>query len=317
MRHKPLITIILLSLFIATQIVGLFVINAYTPQIETNENNETINTNPLPYGMEPPQEEVERPGIFSIIISFAVAILIIFLLVKYQWKFFLRAWFLIVVILAMGISINAFLKGYINNAALIAVLLAIPLGIYKVFKPNALIHNATELLVYPGIAVIFVPLLFRENAQTFLGAVWPTIAILILISIYDMWAVWHSGIMQKMAKFQMEEVRVFGGLFIPSISKKVKQQIKKMKKNKKKMKNKKFKVQLAILGGGDIAFPLIVAGVFLRTYGLLATIPVTMGAFAGLTFLLIISKKKFYPAMPFISAGTFLGMLISWLLYLN
>jgi hypothetical protein len=44
-----------------------------------------------------------------------------------------------------------------------------------------------------------------------------------------MWAVWKSQIMQKMAKFQMEELRLFGGFMIPSVPKKVKDQIKKIK----------------------------------------------------------------------------------------
>ena len=131
-----------------------------------------------------------------------------------------------------------------------------------------------------------------------------------------MWAVWKSGIMQKMAKFQMEEIKIFGGFLIPTISDKVKQKIKKLKKSKKSLKNKKIKVSLAILGGGDVVFPIIAAGVFFKFYGLLPALLVTLGAFLGLTFLLAISeKKKFYPAMPFILAGIFLGMLAAWLIF--
>src|SRR3989344_2738024 len=59
------------------------------------------------------------------------------------------------------------------------------------------------------------------------------IALLILISFYDMWAVWKSGIMQKMAKFQMEELRLFGGFLLPSVSDKVKKQIGKIKQKYK------------------------------------------------------------------------------------
>ena len=44
-------------------------------------------------------------------------------------------------------------------ALIIALALAIPLAYLKIYKRNLLIHNFTELLVYPGIAVIFVPIL--------------------------------------------------------------------------------------------------------------------------------------------------------------
>jgi len=43
---------------------------------------------------------------------------------------------------------------------------------------------------------------------------------------------------------------------------------------------------------------------------------VIAGAFLGLLSLFLFSeKKKFYPAMPFITAGIFLGMIIGWLIF--
>jgi presenilin-like A22 family membrane protease len=133
-----------------------------------------------------------------------------------------------------------------------------------------------------------------------------------------MWAVWRSGIMQKMAKFQMEELRIFGGFLIPSASDKIKKQIERIKqkyKGKKmpdRVKKRKFKVNLAILGGGDVIFPIIAAGVFMRAFGLIPALFVTGGALVGLTFLFLITKKgKAYPAMPYISVGIFLGMILA------
>ena len=75
-----------------------------------------------------------------------------------------------------------------------------------------IVHNLTELLVYPGIAVIFVSLLTQWSPIKNLILI---IFLLILISIYDMWAVWHSGIMQKMAKYQIDTLEIFSGFFIP------------------------------------------------------------------------------------------------------
>ena len=101
--------------------------------------------------------------------------------------------------------------------------------------------------------------------------------------------------------------------------------IKKMKKLK--MKNKKIKVNIAILGGGDIVFPIITAGVVMNTEsvnlpfgiifngGILPALFIVAGATLGLALLFIFSeKKKFYPAMPFITGGILFGIIISCIL---
>ena len=301
-------------MFLVTQFIGLFVVNTYTPQIifdpATGESTQ-IPGNELPFGLQTPENEQPEP--YHIFISFALAFAIIFLLMKYKWKTVIRLWFFLVVMLGLGITINAFLKyTIITNTSILALAIAIPLSFLKIFKPNMFVHNTTELLVYPGIAAVFVSILTPIS----------TIALLILISIYDMWAVWKSGIMQKMAKFQMQELKIFGGFLISSLSKKTKTQIAKIKqkykntKIPKKIKQKKFKVNLAILGGGDVILPIITAGVFMRTFGIISALFIIFGALAGLIFLFSITKKgKSYPAMPYISVGIFLGMLI-WKLFL-
>ncbi|MEK6812210.1 MAG: presenilin family intramembrane aspartyl protease, partial [Nanoarchaeota archaeon] len=189
---------------------------------------------------------------------------------------------------------------------IIATLIAIPLAVIKIYGRNFVVHNATELLIYPGIAAVFVPFL----------NVWTIIALLIIISVYDAWAVWHSGIMQKMAKYQINQLKIFSGFFIPYASKKVKQQIANWKKtlSKSKLAKKKVKISVAILGGGDVVFPIITAGVMLKTLGLYSALLVVLGATLGLGYLFFVSeKKKFYPAMPFITAGILAGILASYI----
>lgn len=299
-------------MFLVTQFIGLFVINVYAPQMVLDpakgEATASLN-NELPFGLQTPEDA--KPGPRDLLISFILAFAIIFTLMKYKWKMIIRLWFFIVVTLALGITIYAFFLEYTiltkSLITFIALAIAIPLSFLKIFRPNMLAHNTTELLIYPGIAAVFVPILTPVSM----------IAFLILISIYDMWAVWKSGIMQKMAKFQMEELKIFGGFLIPSLSKKTKAQIAKIKQKYKnikipaKIKQKKFKVNLAILGGGDVIFPIITAGVFMRAFGLIPALFIIFGALTGLAFLFSITEKgKSYPAMPYISAGIFLGMLI-------
>jgi presenilin-like A22 family membrane protease len=85
-------------------------------------------------------------------------------------------------------------------------------------------------------------------------------------------------------------------------------------------------VKSAILGGGDVAFPLFFSGSVMTwlietgmkiEYAMLQTMIISI--FAGIAlFVLLVKgeKNKFYPAMPFISAGCFFGYFIVWLINL-
>ena len=292
MKHKLSITLLLLGMFLLTQFIGLYVVNSYFGH-------------DLPYGLQ--TQENEEPSFLSIVFAFVFAFAIILILMKYRWKFVIKGWFFLVVTIALALSLNVILRSAFDMNAVVALVIAIPLAFLKIFRPHVLVHNITELLIYPGIAAVFVPILTPITV----------IALLILISFYDMWAVWKSGIMQKMAKFQMEELRLFGGFLLPSVSDKVKKQIGKIKQKYKgkeipeSVKKKKFKVNLAILGGGDVIFPIITSGVFLSTFGIVSALFVIFGSLVGLTYLFLITEKgKAYPAMPYISVGIFLGLLV-------
>ena len=68
------------------------------------------------------------------------------------------------------------------------------------------------------------------------------------------------------------------------------------------------KVKMAILGGGDLGFPLIFAGVVFKSVGLYQAMIIPVFAAIALLLLLLLGRKdRFYPAMPFISAGCFVG----------
>ncbi len=301
MKHKLTITLVLLTMFLITQVIGLYIVNSYSPIIDPETGAEIPQE--LPYGLQPPEVEA-GPSLISLIIAFVIAISLVMILSKYKFRFLIRAWFFVVVVMALGISLNAIFKNVIPYSYLVVLALAIPFAIFKIYRPNIFVHNFTELLIYPGIAAVFVPILSPLTI----------IILLILISFYDMWAVWHTGVMQKMAKFQMEELNIFGGFLIPYVSKKVRSQIKKLKmqKSKKKLKGRKFKISLAILGGGDIVFPIITAGVFLRAFGIYPALLIIAGAFLGLAYLFWRSEKgKSYPAMPFITSGILIAIIIS------
>ncbi len=294
MKHNLKVTIIILAMFVVSQFIGLYVIDHYN-----------VKENTLPYGMETPQAEKESDFytsfLPSIIIAFIFAIVLLILLTRFNFSFILKIWFFAVILIAIGIFFNTFFPNE-QYFPYIALVFALPLALIKVFKRNFLIHNLTELVVYPSIAAVFVQLL----------NFWTVIVLLFLISIYDMWAVWRSGIMQKMAKYQINELKIFSGFFVPYISKKTRMELKEASKSKAKSKN--VRVDMAILGGGDVVFPIITAGVMLKQFGFMPALLVLIGATLGLGYLLFFAeKKKFYPAMPFITAGILLGILISWI----
>lgn len=309
MKHTRKIILTLLAMFFVTQLIGLLVIGRYSPQqIQIRDEQGNIanqTTYNLPYGMDPPADINPTSTLISIIIAVAIAVIFMLILMRYRAELFLRLWFFIVVALSLAITINSFIYN-LENSQIIAFLIALPLASLKLFKRNIIFHNITELLIYPGIAAIFVPLL----------NIWTVVLLLILISIYDIYAVWHAGFMQKMAQYQIKKLKFFTGFFVPYLGKKEKMQIKEAKKQGTldKLKNKKIKVNVAILGGGDVVFPIILAGVVLNTLGIMQAFIINIGATLALAWLFYISKKgKFYPAMPFISAGCLIALGLSFL----
>lgn len=307
MKHSLTITLIMLGMFLLTQLIGLGVVASYAPHTEQvvkfNEDNTTTITNvttyDLPYGMAPPQDLEPKSSLVSIIIALVIAIVLMLLLMRLHAETFLRLWFFVVVVIALGITLTAALPPFVA-ASYIAILMALPLAYLKVFKRNLIVHNITELLVYPGIAAIFIPLVTITTA----------IILLVLISLYDMYAVWHTGFMQRMAHYQIKTLRIFSGFFIPYVNPKDKSRFAKSAK-----KGKAVKLSVAILGGGDVVFPIIIAGVVMQQLSFWHGFIVSLGATIALALLFYLSEKgKFYPAMPFISIGCFIALGVAYLL---
>ncbi len=299
MKHTLKVTLLLVFLFLTSQIIGLAITNAYIDYEATKEKGEVTFAN-LPYDIERPPVEQKSSFIF-IITAVLIGTILLLLLIKFKKTLLWKIWFFLAVFLCLSIAFSAF----INH--LIALLLGIILAAYKIFKPNIIIHNITEVFVYGGLAAIFVPIM----------NVFSIVILLILISIYDFIAVFKIKHMVKMAKFQTKS-KVFAGLFIPyKREKKVKKE-EKAKKIEKGIKVKKI-AKTAILGGGDIGFPLLFAGVVMKNtmlentiaIGFLKTLIIPIMVSIALLLLLIKSKKdKFYPAMPFLTIGCFIGYFI-------
>ncbi len=293
MKHSLKINIILISIFFISQIIGLAITNSYINHkllVETGK----VEFISLPYNIERPPLEQKSSFVF-IFLAIIIGTILMLIIIRFKKSIFWKVWFFLAVTLCLSVAFSAFLNQYI------AFPLAIIFGWYKIFKQNKIIQNLTELFIYGGLAAIFVPVINLFAA----------FVLLILISIYDFIAVLKIKHMVTLAKFQTKE-NIFAGISIPYEKTEKPTAIKEIKAEK----TKKEKIKTAILGGGDMGFPLLFAGVVMKNLmkentillGFLKALIIPVFASIALFLLLILAKKdKFYPAMPFLTAGCFLG----------
>lgn len=287
MKHSLKITIILLLIFLSAQFIGLGIIYKYIDPVKSAEAGETKFSD-LPLLGERPEVN-EQFSFLHIMVIVIIGTLLMLALIKYNLNWLWKGWFLIAVLITLMIAFSSLI--WLEAA----IPLALVLGIWKIFRPNVIVHNLTEIFIYGGLAAIFVSWFNLLSASI----------LLVLIALYDAYAVWKSKHMIRLAKSQAK-AKMFAGLFIP---------YKLGKEVKKKTKKETEKVRTAILGGGDIGFPLIFAGVVLKELGVWQSLVIPWFACLGLALLLWFSKeKKFYPAMPFISAGCLVGLGVVWVI---
>lgn len=288
MKHNINVTVFLLLLFFVSQLVGLTLMSL-AGDVKVSETGQVFEYRTTALGERPDLNPKE--SFFSMVIVIAVGTVLALLLIKLNLMRLWKLWFFLAVFLAITVSVGVILP--IIPSLIIAVILAY----LKLFKPNIVTQNLSEVLVYPGIAIIFVPLL---------NVLWMAF-LLFVISLYDMYAVWKSKHMIKLAKFQSES-KTFAGMTIPY---------------RKEEKGKKL-TKTAILGGGDVAFPMLFSGVVMtslindgmtKVSAVLHTLPIAIFATVALALLFFKGKSdRYYPAMPFLSLGCALGYLFVLLL---
>ena len=343
MKHTVSITVLLLSFFVLAQVFGLFLIMKDAQVSTVVEGNTTITTvvhDDTAVGARPDTKGVE--SLIYVVIGVVIGTLLVLLLAKFGKTNIWKVWYFIAVWMSISIALGVLIQYKLFFAYGLAIGIALALAIWKMFWPNIFIHNITEVLIYSGIALLLVPLF---------TVMW-AIILLVLISLYDMYAVWKSKHMITMAKFQTKS-NVFAGLMIPyrkkSGSKDESKTDSSSKTNdslktgsskisassSKSLKlsplaktatsgTKKSTPQMAILGGGDIAFPLIFTGAVFEgmlrmgldkstAYMHSSIIILTTTIALGLLFFYA-KKGQFYPAMPFVSAGCLVGWGITLLI---
>lgn len=154
---------------------------------------------------------------------------------------------------------------------------AFTLLILRFREKDLYVHNIGEVFVYGGVAAIFAPILTPQSI----------FFLMVIVSIYDFISVFVTKHMVTLAEGQ-RELGIFSGLLL------------------------KYKDEVGLLGGGDIAFPLLFASVAMRELGTVSALFSVYGATAGLIALILLGRKnKYYPALPFLTLGTLFGFALS------
>jgi len=313
MKHNIPVVLWLAAFFLIAQFIGIAVLYSYIDVDASMREGKTQFR-----GLELAGQPMERPQweestsfawmMFAVLLGTAIMLVLMRFQFNVLWKF----WYGLAVFTTLGLALAAFIPSTI--AAIISLIVAI----IKIFKPNWWVQNVSELFMYSGLAVIFVPIMDLYGA----------IMLLILISIYDAYAVWKSKHMVTLAKFQAGS-KMFAGLVMPyqdghlktdlpsDIEHKPETGSIKSKTSKKMAANPRLQtpspVRTAILGGGDIGFPIIFNGVIMKSWGLYPSFVVPFTATIALLYLFFKGEDgKFYPAMPFISFGCLVGLAIAY-----
>jgi presenilin-like A22 family membrane protease len=183
----------------------------------------------------------------------------------------------------------------------IGLILAVGVVASRFLIRNVLTHNVGLTLAIAGIGA---ELGITLNLETI-------IILLVILSVYDVFAVFKSKHMIKMFKGLMEKGAAMA-IIIPDNPRNFVKTFDHVKTEKLKEKSSKRKSFL-MLGTGDIAFPVIFAVSALQI-SVISSISVVFGALAGVFlthYLIMVRKIKALPALPPIALGCLIGFGLS------
>ncbi len=232
------------------------------------------------------------PGYYLIYLVLAGLLLptaIILLLIKYK-KFKIINLFIIIVFLFVMYAFSDFfmldlyvfpLHGNLNSTGivlatftLLVYILPIILTVYYFKFAGKYGKNVLNVILFISISAIIALYLNIETALILVG----------IISVYDYISVFVTKHMLTLAS--AFSGNSFGGISLMA---------------------KKVKRKAVFLGGGDMAFPAILADEFFMHYNTISGVFAVIGAIAGLSLILFFGKKgKAYPAMAAIGPIQFL-----------
>ena len=233
------------------------------------------------------------PSSFGFLLSFLFISFLFFWIIKAlksseKRKFFFLFLFVFSSLFGLNLVFSAFSPSLSFFFSLILILIWF-------LWPKVFIHDLIVILALTGISALFS---FSFSPESFL-------VLLFLLSLYDFISVFVTKHMVKMAK-AMIGAEIFYGILLPKNFSGFLEEIKGEKKD------------FSFLGGGDIAFPLMLCFSFLRQsfwQGLVLAIFISLGL--AFSFLILKKTKKPIPALCPIFLFALFGFLILKILWRN
>lgn len=274
-------------MFALTQVLGIFVAVRLSRVLEILE----IKPQPVSFSN------------FLIYFLIATLVLLIFLKISKRGSgFILQIFFILAIFSGLDILFS------IMVGEPVATILAAGLVALRFFRPTVLLHNLVVIGGIAGISGMLGLTIFPRDA----------IILLIILAIYDVIAVYKTKHMVKMAE-EMIKKRVILGIIVPEKILGLKASMGDVEKEKISVR-RIFKPgksgRFMILGGGDLALPLILIA-SVANQDILKSIIILIFALFGLFAMHLIFiklKSRPMPALPPLAIFSILGYLVSLLI---
>jgi presenilin-like A22 family membrane protease len=306
-RFKPAYWGVLL--FVTAQILTFCIVSRLDGFLETHQiyippqsSPETVSLWPQPPDATTPGAETAAPFWASLgpilIYFFAVVIVlgvVLFLIPMSALRNVLR------VIFAFLFAWGFFIALVFWIPVTIAVVVAIAVGLAWLFVPRVWLHNLAMILAMVSLGAVFGRMI----------SPWTAMILLLVIAVYDFLAV-RFGYMVWLSK-KLSESNTLPAFFIPRFMSQWKDRLKE-KGVAKLVEDKPSERDFSILGGGDIAFPLLLVSSVYFAYGFTDAILVAVFSLVGLIgaywIQAVFIKGKPMPALPPIAVLSLIGILI-------
>lgn len=234
------------------------------------------------------------PALVYFFAAVAVLGLVLYLVRHSVLKIALKIWLTFI----LGWGVFTFVS--FSLALPLAVLISLAVGLAWLFFPKIWLHDLLLSLAAASVASVL----------GFLFSPWTVISIMLVISVYDILAV-RFGFMVWMVK-RMSAFEAFPAFFIPGRPTGWTRTIKKA--GSEKFEGKPEGKEFAILGGGDVIFPLLLGVSVFSVYRTTGFVVVEAFSLLGLISAFwierIFLKGKPMAALPPISLASLVGLLI-------
>ncbi|MBI4304433.1 MAG: hypothetical protein HY665_08890 [Chloroflexi bacterium] len=232
--------------------------------------------------------------------SIALVGLILFLVPASVLKSILKALFILM--FAWGL----FVVLWLTLPLLPALLISIAAGLVWFFRPRLWLHNLLLIASLASFGSVF----------GFLFTPWTVILLMLVLSIYDVLAV-RFGYMIWMAQ-RLSESETLPAFIIPKNMATWNLNVKRAS-IARLMEEEPAEREFAVLGGGDIGFPLLLIASVFFTYGFTQSLIVAAFSLVGLVSAFLIQmtflKGKPMPALPPIFLASLTGFLIAYFVF--